>query len=500
MMRLPLSLRKLLPVLLVFLACCALSGCKKADTVQPSPDTLEGFHAEGVSVGVPDGYIFEEVVDSTLPYAQKKVFADRESAYRGLLAGQVDGVADDEATIRAMMRSTDVFSVVDGYLFPSDYAFAFPKNERGEMMAAQMNTFIQTRQGNGTISALDEKWFGDDPSVKHSEDASSLPGPNGTVTIAYDPASIPFTYLSADQPTGYEVDLLIEFCREYGYQPVFTVTSFQDMLSGTAYGTYDLGCGGITVTEKRAENHIFSTPHYTGGITLCIRSGEAAATEDSSQHDLTRHFRAAFLEDKRYLIFLTGIFFTVAITAIAAFFGTPLAVLFFYLSNRTPILVRQLTKGFLWVMQGIPAVMLLMLFFYTWYRDMYGGGFLCAVVAFTLLFASEWQRVISRYGKAVADGRLLRDYRTEAINTRTFFRILHKKRGAVLREDFADRLCLLLKASSLVGYINVTDMTGAFERIRMDSYETMLPLICTTIVYFILIKLICLVVRRKPRP
>ncbi len=498
-MRRPLYLRKLLPVLFVFLSLCAFSGCGKTDSGHQTPDTLEAFHEEGVTVGVTDGYIFEEVVDSTLPYAQKKMFADRESAYRALLAGQIDGVADDEATIRAMMRSTDVFSIVDGYLFPSDYAFAFPKNEQGEAMASQMNGLIQTLQANGTLAALDEKWFGDDPSVKQSEDASSLPDLNGTVKIAYDPASIPFSYVSANQPTGYEIDLLIAFCREYGYKPVFTETSFQDMLNGTAYGNYDLGCGGITVTDKRAESHIFSTPHYIGGITLCIRSGEAVVAEDSSQKDLVRHFRAAFLEDRRYLIFLTGILFTVAITVLSAFFGTPLAVLFFYLTHRTPILVRQLTKGFLWVMHGIPAVMLIMLLFYTWYRDMYGGGILCAVVSFTLLFAAEWQRVINRYAKAVAEGRLLRDYRTEAIDTRAFFRILHKKRGAVLREDFADRLCLLLKASSLVGYISVTDMTRAFERIRMESFETMLPLICTTIVYFVLIKLICLVFRRKPR-
>lgn len=488
---------KILPFLFLFLLLCTFSGCGKAGTAHQAPDTLEGFHGEDVTVGIIDGYLFEEVVESTLPYAQKKNFDDRESAYRALLTGQVDGVADDEATIRAMMRSTDAFSIVDGYLFPSDYGYVFPKNQKGETMAAQMSTLIETMRANGTLAALDEKWFGDDTSVKVSEDASALSDTNGTVTIAYDPTSIPFCYVSAGQPTGYEIDLLIAFCREYGYKPVFTETSFQDMLNGTAYGTYDVGCGGITITEKRAENHIFSAPDYSGGITLCISSGEAVVVDDTSENEFARHVRMAFLEDKRYLIFLTGILFTVAITALSAFFGTPLAVLFFYLSNRTTILIRQLTKGFLWVLHGIPAVMLIMMLYYTWYRDMYGGGFLCAVVAFTMLFAAEWQRVISRYAGAVADGRLLRDYRTEAINTKTFFRILHKKRGTVLREDFADRLCLLLKASSLVGYISVTDMTRAFERIRMESFETMLPLICTTIVYFVLIKLICLVFRRK---
>ncbi len=490
-------MKKLLPFFWIILLFGGLCGCGEKSTQGEKPSTLEDFHEEGVTIGIIDGYIFEEVVESTLPYAQRKVFDDRESAYRALLTGQVDSVADDEATIRAVMRGTEGLSVVDGVLFPSDYAFAFPKNQQGETMSAQMSALIQTMRDNGSLAALDEKWFGDDVSVKVSEDASSLPGPNGTVTIAYDPENIPFCYVSAGQATGYEIDLMIDFCREYGYKPVFVDTSFQDMLNGTAYGSYDAGCGGITITEKRAESHFFSAPDYIGGITLCYATGEEVITEDTSENDFARHFRMAFIEDKRYLIFLTGILFTVAITALSAFFGTPLAVLFFYLSNRTPILVRQITKGVMWVLQGIPAVMLLMMLFYTWYRDMYGGGFLCSVIAFTLLFAVEWQRVIGRYAKEVANGKLLRDYRTEALDTKGFFRVLHKKRGASLREDFSDRLSLLLKASSLVGYISVTDMTKAFERIRMESFETMLPLIVTTIVYFILIKLISLIFRPK---
>ncbi len=491
------TIKKLLPLWFSVLVLCACAGCGEAPAQHQAPDTLEAFHEDGVTIGIIDGYIFEEVVESTLPYAQRKLFDDRESAYRALLTGQVDGVADDEATIRAMMRSTDAFSVVDGYLFPSDYGFVFPKNNQGETMSAQMNALLQTMRENGAMAALDEKWFGNDTSVKVSEDASSLPDLNGTLTIAYDPESIPFCYVSAGQPTGYEIDLLIDFCREYGYKPVFLDTSFQNMMNGVAYGQYDAGCGGITITEKRAENHLFSAPDYSGGISLCISSGEMAVEADVAGNDPGRHFRAAFLEDKRYLVFLTGILVTIAITGLSAFFGTPLAVLFFYLSNRTPILIRQITKGFLWVMQGIPAVMLIMMLYYTWYRDMYGGGFLCALVAFTILFAVEWQRVINRYAKAVAEGRLLRDYRTESVDTKKFFGILHKKRGALLREDFADRLCLLLKASSLVGYISVTDLTRAFERIRMESFETTLPLIVTTIVYFVLIKLICLVFQRK---
>ena len=192
-------LKKLLPFLFLILLSAGLCGCGEESAKHQAPATLEDFHEDDVTVGIIDGYIFEEVVESTLPYAQRKVFDDRESAYRALLTGQIDGVADDEATIRAMMRSTDAFSIVEGVLFPSDYGFVFPKNKQGEAMSAQMSAMIQTMRENGSLAALDEKWFGDDTSVKVSEDASSFPDLNGTVKFAYNRESIPFSYQTSSR-------------------------------------------------------------------------------------------------------------------------------------------------------------------------------------------------------------------------------------------------------------------------------------------------------------
>ena len=47
----------------------------------------------------------------------------------------------------------------------------------------------------------------------------------------------------------------------------------------------------------------------------------------------------------------------------------------------------------------------------------------------------------------------------------------------------------LIKGTAVAGFIAVTDLTRAYELIRTGSYEITLPLIVTTLVYFLIIKL-----------
>ena len=49
---------------------------------------------------------------------------------------------------------------------------------------------------------------------------------------------------------------------------------------------------------------------------------------------------------------------------------------------------------------------------------------------------------------------------------------------------------MLVKASAVAGYAGVQDMTKVFDLIRMESYETAMPLFLTASAYFLMIWLI----------
>lgn len=480
---------------MILLTLFTLAGCGSG---KKAPETAEDFNRSDLVLAVADGYIFEETAKRALPNARIVVFPSREDTYKAVLSGAADGLVDDEPVIRSVMRSQDEFRMAEGLLEESDYGFAFPKNANGEKLAAEISAYIAKQRENGELTLLDEKWFGEDTGNKKSEDAYELPAVNGSLTVAFENDSIPFLYLSAGRPTGYEADLLIGFCREMGYALSFQEMDFADLLSETAAGNVDVACGAVTITEDRRENLIFSEPDYTGGVAVCMKK-EGVIVEEDGGNEWTRHFRNTFLDDQRYLLFLKGVGVTCLMAFLSTFLGTLLGRIFFVISRRASWPIRGLIKGILWVLGGIPAVILMMQLYYAYYRNLLAGGVISSVIAFTLVFGRSVYRIIERRALEVAKGRLERDYRVEEIETKDFFSILWDKKGEAIREDYIEAVITLIKVTSVAGYIAVQDLVSVLDAIRMESYEILMPLAAATIVYFVLIKVVTLLLRALMR-
>jgi ABC-type amino acid transport system permease subunit len=57
----------------------------------------------------------------------------------------------------------------------------------------------------------------------------------------------------------------------------------------------------------------------------------------------------------------------------------------------------------------------------------------------------------------------------------------------------------LLKESSIVGYIGLTDLTKAGDIIRSSTYEAMLPLCSVALVYLVIVMILTALVGRLER-
>ncbi len=195
--------------------------------------------------------------------------------------------------------------------------------------------------------------------------------------------------------------------------------------------------------------------------------------------------------------FLKGIGTTLSLTGLAVLLGTPLGIIFYMLSMKGFLVIRQFTKLLLWLVSGLPAIIIIMSLYYYYYRDLKLGGFSAALTGFVLVFAESVCRNISRYAGRIDNGKLTEDYRLLNIDGKEFYRVLKKKKGRDLAYDFKADVINTLKYSSVVGYIAVYDMTKVFDTMRNDRLETYMPLLATTLAYLIIIKLIELAIRVK---
>ncbi len=487
---------RLLIVCAFMILCLSLTACGKKEEKKTAPEKLSDFAGGAYSVGVVEGYIFGDALERNLPGAKLCYYESRDEAYHALQNGEVDAVADDEAIIRAMLRSTDALLILDGYVEPSDYAFIFPKTEEGKTLSEEFSAYVDMLRENGELAKLDEKWFGTATDNKTSRDNSELQGER-TLLLAFEDDNIPFSYVSADRPVGYEIDLAIGFCEAYGYKLRIRKTDFEDELSGVADGTYDLGCSAIMVTEERKKDYYFSTPDYTGGISLCVMNPQVLAQEKQEKTGLTTSFYRSFIENEQYKHYLKGLCITLVLLISTVVFGTAFGLILYMTGKRGPLLLRGLVKLLIWLLHGVPAVMMIMLIYYSYYSKLRLGRYVAAIIGLTLAFACAVYRIFERYAAKVRDGNLVHDYFVEAIDTRAFFGELKKEQGEDILMDYREAVILCLKATTVCGYVACYDMTKVFDNLRMQYFETMVPLTLMVLVYFLLVQLIKIIFRNR---
>ena len=93
----------------------------------------------------------------------------------------------------------------------------------------------------------------------------------------------PFTF-STDGThfTGIDIDLAHNLAESLGAEAVFVQTSWPTLMTDLENGRYDIGMGGVSITEVRLQSAFFSTPYHIGGktpITKCGRTTEFDSLE-----------------------------------------------------------------------------------------------------------------------------------------------------------------------------------------------------------------------------
>lgn len=469
---------------------------------------VSDFNDESVTIGVVDGYIFADSVSANLPDAEIKHFDSRENAYKALLTGSIDGLADDEPIIRARMRSMTEISLIDGYVEPSDYAFVFPKNDEGEKRAEEFSDYVSKIKEDGSLKKLDKKWFGNATDNKTSEDYSLLPNKNGKISVAFDNSNIPFAYLSAGKPVGYDIDLLIGFCKEEGYALELEQTEFSKMLEKVSEGKFDMGCGAITITDDRKEKLNFSEADYSGGISICVSErskalraeGKSTGEDENSTlgddlvvpqveesgglRDVTYDSRGAF---KAVLI---GLLEVLIIIVISTILGTIFGIIAFALSRRANFLIRGITKLLVALVDITPAAMIVLIMYYLYYSDFIYGGIIASCYGFTMVFGEKVYRIISISSKRADGGNLDRDYRVENITRKQFIEKLSDEEGRRMIRTYAEKIIVNIKYIAAVAFVASPELIRVVLSIRYGILHSATPLVFMLIVYMIFIAVI----------
>ena len=255
------------------------------------------------------------------------------------------------------------------------------------------------------------------------------------------------------------------------------------------------------MTAERKESVNFSDPYMEAKVVMakCERNGF-----ENFILSLKEGFEKTFIREHIWKLIIEGVNNTLMITFFAVLGGTILGFALFMLTRtRIKWLAKFATilgKIHSVIVAGTPILVILMILFYIVFTSADISGTLVAIIGFTLTFSSYVYNNLALAVSGVDNGQLEAAYALGYGRNRAFFRIVFPQAMRMFLPGYSAEIVSLLKATSIVGYIAVNDITKMGDIIRGNTYEPFFPLFTVAIIYFliswIIIALFSLLIKR----
>jgi polar amino acid transport system substrate-binding protein len=444
----------------------------------------------GRSVAVLTGTIWDGIAKEKFPNTEIKYFTGITDMTLALDQRKVDAILGDETFYITARWEDKPVTVLEETIGTVYCGLILSKDNYDATLLAQLNAFIAQSRTDGTIDKLSEKWLADTEPAEHP-DYSNLSGENGTLKIAVENAARPMTYQKNSGFTGFDVELLTMFAKQYGYRLEFSGMAFDALIPTVSSGKCDIGVCGIAITEERAESVTFTECYVEISGVVVVREAEESAAQSSFWSNVAESFQKTFVREDRWKLIIDGIGITMLISISAATLGSLCGFGLYMLSRSDVKVIRAMSRGFAKgysrVIAGTPVVVILMILFYVVFgkvRDM--SGVIVAIIGFTLTFGSFVYDHMTVSVGSVDRGQIEAAYALGYTKNKTFFRIVFPQAMSIFLPSYCGQAVELIKATAVVGYIAVNDLTKMGDIIRSNTYEAFFPLIATAIIYFIL--------------
>ncbi len=501
-----------LSVLLVFAPC--LTGCtenggaaagqdgeaaRETASAASIPEFTSFSELNGKRVSMLTGVPFEELVKSKVPnvgaFSYYNTIPDLVMALR---SDRTDAILLNNAvSTLAVNRNPDTVQLPEN-LKDAVFGIAFDKGagERDAWQEAFDSITEEEKQ------AAWEKWTGSDESLKILP-GQDWPGLNGTVTVAAADSVEPMSYVGeGGEIKGFDIEMILLMAKRMDVHVEFTGMDFSAVLSYVESGKALIGTGSIIVTPEREETVDF-VEYWPTAFVLVVRNiraenidkegsdlladlEEADETESGFFASVLESLEKTFLREDRWKLFLFGITTTLLITMLSIVFGTLLGFAVFMLCRGGSRAANMITHFFVWLVRGMPVVVLLMIIYYIIFGKVRISGTVVSVIGFTFVFGASVYSLLKSGSASVDCGQEEAALSLGYKETKAFFRVILPQAMPYFMSGYKGEITALIKATAVVGYIAVQDLTKIADIVRSRTYDAFFPLISTAAIYFIL--------------
>ena len=483
---------------------CLLAGCGRqkeavtstaqlTDPDVPLPEYTEFSELSGRTVSMLTGAPFEELVLSKAPEVGGfTYYSNMPDLILALKSGKTDAALSNNAIAALSVNRNPDLAIFPQNLQDGVFGFAFQKDDPDLKKWQEAFEAIPEE----TKQALWDKWTGSDESRKTMPE-QDWPGRNGTVKAAVVDALEPMSYAGRSGALmGFDNEMILLMAKELDVHVEFTGMDLAGILAAVQSGKAKIGAGSIIATEERRQAMDFLDYHPAAFVLVVRGVSYGGGSDDGFWASVANSFEKTFIREDRWKLFVEGIDRTLLITVLSILFGTLLGFAVFMLCRNGNRAANTVTRFCVWLVEGMPAVVLLMILYYIIFGKVAVSGTAVSVLAFTLVFGAAVYGMIRNGVGAIDGGQLEAAYSLGFTNRRAFYRIILPQALPHIMPVYRGQVTAIIKATAVVGYVAVQDLTKMGDIIRSRTYDAFFPLIAVAVIYFILAAVLKFIVNR----
>lgn len=207
------------------------------------------------------------------------------------------------------------------------------------------------------------------------------------------------------------------------------------------------------------------------------------------------------IKDSRYLYLVEGLKNTMVITLFATIVGIVLGLVIAlirvtYDNTKKLKVLNSICQVYITVIRGTPVVVQLMILFFCVFTSRDTSGVFIAIVGFGLN-SSAYVAEIFRSGLMSIDIGQMEAGRSLGLSYfETLKHIIIPQAFKVVLPSLCNEFIVLIKETSVAGYVAVQDLTKGGDIIRSRTYDAWTPLLIVAIVYLLLTSIFSIFVKK----
>lgn len=220
--------------------------------------------------------------------------------------------------------------------------------------------------------------------------------------------------------------------------------------------------------------------------------------------NFSEKFHQNFIEQDRWKFLVDGLLITLRITLFAVILGIVIGFVIAIIrsthdkTGKLKIL-NVIAKIYLTIIRGTPAMVQLLIAYYIIFTSPNVSKVLVAILAFGINSGAYVAEIV-RSGIMSIDKGQFEAGRSLGLNYfQTMKSIIIPQAFKNVLPALSNEFIVLLKETSICGYIGLQDLTNGGDTIRSQTYEAFMPLIAVALVYLIVVMILTAFVSKLER-